>query len=301
MVPAAGSLSDLEEKAASGAPFTRADAERVLASADLIGIGMVGQAARQRHSGAEVTFLRVASVSGGVVPDELGDPGEVRIVGVPRVLDDATSTVEKTAAAIGAVPLTGYSARDLLDLAGHNRRALVDTARALAGAGLHALAEFPVDAFDTTEEAIEVAREIEMGGLGIWRLTIDVAPLAGRLALIERAGHLSSALATVRAFAPLPRLDPADAPSTGYDDVRTVAVTGMLCPRIRYVQVDWPFYGPKLAQVAIAYGANDIDGVSAVDSMDLGPRRSPREDIKRQIQAAGAVAIERDGRGERRS
>lgn len=301
MVRAAGSLSDLEQKVATGAPFTRTDAERVLASADLVSVGMLGQSARQRLSGADVTFLRVASVSGGVLPDDLGDPGEVRIVGMPRALDEAASFVEGAAAAIGGVPLTGYTARDLVDLAGHNRRALVDTARRLAGAGLCALAEFPIDAFDTTEEAIDVAREIELGGLGVWRLTVDAAPLAGRLALIERAADLSVALETVRAFAPLPRRDPADAPSTGYDDVRTVAVTRLLCPRIRYVQVDWPLYGPKLAQVAIAYGANDIDGVSAVDAPELGPRRSPTEDIKRQIQAAGATPVERDGKGERRA
>jgi 2-iminoacetate synthase ThiH len=55
-------------------------------------------------------------------------------------------------------------------------------------------------------------------------------------------------------------------------------------------------YGPKLAQVAIAYGADDIDGVAAVDTLQLGHRRSPREDIERQIRAAGAAPMERDGR-----
>ena len=60
--------------------------------------------------------------------------------------------------------------------------------------------------------------------------------------------------------------------------------------------MDWPLYGPKLAQVAIAYGADDIDGVAAVDTLQLGHRRSPREDIERQIRAAGAAPVERDGR-----
>jgi 2-iminoacetate synthase ThiH len=55
-------------------------------------------------------------------------------------------------------------------------------------------------------------------------------------------------------------------------------------------------YGPKLAQVAIAYGANDIDGVSPVDAPDQGPRRSPREDVERQIRAAFAAPVARDGR-----
>ena len=69
-----------------------------------------------------------------------------------------------------------------------------------------------------------------------------------------------------------------------------------MCRTIPFIQVDWPLYGPKLAQVAIAYGANDIDGISAIDSGSLGHRRSPREEIERQIKAAFATPSERDGR-----
>jgi 2-iminoacetate synthase ThiH len=65
------------------------------------------------------------------------------------------------------------------------------------------------------------------------------------------------------------------------------------------VQVDWLLHGPKLAQVSILYGANDLDGVAAEDDLTLGPRRTPREEIHRQIRAAGAVPVERNGRYER--
>ena len=65
------------------------------------------------------------------------------------------------------------------------------------------------------------------------------------------------------------------------------------------IQVDWPLYGPKLAQVALTYGASDVDGVSAIDDESLGTRRSPREDIERQIRAAGGVPVARNGRYER--
>jgi aminodeoxyfutalosine synthase len=69
-----------------------------------------------------------------------------------------------------------------------------------------------------------------------------------------------------------------------------------MCATIPFIQVDWPLYGPKLAQVAIAYGANDIDGVAAADAAGIGPRRAAREDIERQIRAAGGTPVERDGR-----
>jgi 2-iminoacetate synthase ThiH len=135
----------------------------------------------------------------------------------------------------------------------------------------------------------------------MWRLTVNEAPLDRRLPVIERAAAVHQAAADVRAFAPLPRMDPRDQPATGYDDVRTVAAARLMCPAIRCVQVDWPLYGPKLAQVGLLYGANDIDGVAAVDDPSIGARRSALEDIRRQIRAAGGVPVERDGRYEPRA
>ena len=46
--------------------------------------------------------------------------------------------------------------------------------------------------------------------------------------------------------------------------------------------MDWALYGPKLAQVALTVGADDVDGVAAADPGTLGTRRSPIEEIKRQ-------------------
>ena len=61
------------------------------------------------------------------------------------------------------------------------------------------------------------------------------------------------------------------------------------------MQVDWQLYGPKLAQVALTFGADDVDGVSAVDDMRLGRRRAPLEEIRRNIVAASGEPVERDG------
>ena len=134
------------------------------------------------------------------------------------------------------------------------------------------------------------------GGLGAWRATIDRAAADARLDLIERAVVVQRETNALKAFAPLPRTEDEASPSTGYDDVRTIAVAAVMCPSIPHIQVDWPLHGPKLAQVAIAYGANDIDGIAPADTLDQGPRRSPREDIERQIRAAFAVPAPRDGR-----
>jgi aminodeoxyfutalosine synthase len=198
------------------------------------------------------------------------------------------------------VVLTGFSLADLLHLAGGDHLALADLAAALRADGLDAVAETPIDALGDTENVVEVLRAIRHGGLAAWRATVNAADPGSRLDLIERAQVVQRETGAFRALAPLPRHDPADTPATGYDDVRTIAAA-RLAVDIPAIQVDWPLYGPKLAQVALAYGANDVDGISAVDDQSLGPRRAPREDIERQIRAAGGVPAERDGRYEVRS
>ena len=67
-------------------------------------------------------------------------------------------------------------------------------------------------------------------------------------------------------------------------------------PSVPSLQVDWQRYGPKLAQVALTFGADDIYGVSASDEAPEGRRRAPLEEIRRNIEAAGFQPVERYGR-----
>jgi hypothetical protein len=87
-------------------------------------------------------------------------------------------------------------------------------------------------------------------------------------------------------------------PTTGYDDVKSVAMARLAAPNIPTMQVDWLRYGPKLAQVALTFGADDIDNVTASDEAPDGRRRAPLEDVRRNIEAAGLEPAERDGRFE---
>ena len=63
--------------------------------------------------------------------------------------------------------------------------------------------------------------------------------------------------------------------------------------------MDWPLYGPKLAQVGLLVGADDVDGVMASEPGALGPRRTALEEIRGNIRAAGLQPVERDGRFDR--
>ena len=278
--------------------MTRAQAELLLADPDLLAVGMKAEDARKSQSGDRVTYGRVLTISDAFSTEQIGDAGEVRLAGRPASFDDAAGRVREAKARVGDVALTGFSLGDLLALAGNDHLALAEAARLLHEAGLESVAEAPLDGIGDTENAIEVIRAVQHGGLHVWRATIDRAGVAGRLDLIERAAIVQAETGAFRAFAPLPRLDPVETPSTGYDDVRTIAAARLMCSTIPCIQVDWPLYGPKLAQVAIAYGANDIDGVAAENDMTLGTRRSPKEEIERQIRAAGALPAPRNGRYE---
>jgi aminodeoxyfutalosine synthase len=93
------------------------------------------------------------------------------------------------------------------------------------------------------------------------------------------------------------RVNPA-VPTTGYEDVRRVALARLFLTSVPSIQVDWSLYGPKLAQVALTVGADDVDGVAPADDLSEGPRRAPLEEIRRNIRAAGLEPVERNGRFE---
>ena len=117
---------------------------------------------------------------------------------------------------------------------------------------------------------------------------------------IDKGTGLAAALqdmcSCIRSINPLPTLLDAMRPTTGYDDVKSVAMARLAAPNIPTVQVDWLRYGPKLAQVGLTFGVDDLDNVTASDEAPDGRRRAPLEDVRRNIQAAGFEPAERDGR-----
>ncbi len=290
------SLADLEDKVAAGKALTSAETARVMSCPDLVSVGVLGESARRKAAGDTITFARVCAVAPAQEHVTIGEASDVRLVGTPASIDEARARVRAAVSLADGRALTGFSLADLLDCCGGDLTQLADAATALKADGLEAIAETPVDRFASTDALIAAVRAVTGAGLGVWRFTVDRANLADRLALIDRVVDAQRETGAAHAFAPLPRLDPVETPSTGYDDVKTIAAARLRCPASLVVQVDWPLYGPKLAQVALAYGAGDIDGIAPVDTLGLGHRRSPVEDIARQIRAAGGRPVERSGR-----
>jgi hypothetical protein len=284
-------IEPLLERVLAGGTLSADERETLAASRDLLALGMAADEIRRRRHGDQVTFLRVAHVAldrvDGPTPLWEGSAGEVRLTGAPVDLPATVAAVRTVCAAAGQTPVTGFSLADLARAAGDARR-LRAWCSALAEAGLAAVAEAPLDVLEAPEVAVAASLD---AGLPVAALTIERLPDV-RATLLERAAAVIAACPAVNVLAPLPRKVVGVSPSTGYEDVHLVALARLLVP-VSHIQVDWQRYGPKLAQVALTFGADDVDAVSAVDEVAEGRRRSPLEEIRRNILAASGSPVER--------
>jgi CofH/MqnC-like protein len=208
-------------------------------------------------------------------------------------VEAAAGAVRGAKALAGSTVVTGFSLGELSQFDGGS--SLRDSCRVLREAGLDAIAEVPIDALENPARTIATARD---AGLVITRLTVNAARDHDRRELARRARDLQEEIGGFRTFAPLPRLVSIASPTTGYDDVKQIALARLIADNIESIQVDWQLYGPKLAQFALTVGADDVDCVAAVDPGTLGTRRSPLEEIRGNIKSAGLEPVERNGRFE---
>jgi hypothetical protein len=280
-------LAAVAERLAQGDELQPADVSTVLGSHDLVAVGMIADEIRRQRHGRATTFVRVFEAHLDAVPATLPvnvSAGEFRLTGRPTSLAAALAAAAAMRRLAGTAPVFGYSLADLEAL-GES-----DTYSRLAGAGLDGIAELPLDRL-AAPGPVRAARD---AGLLVLRVTVDSAP-ADLPELLAAVKTLSDEVGGFQAFAPLPRRLSDAAPTTGYDDVKCVAVARMVLD-IPSIQVDWPLYGPKLAQGGLVVGADDVDGVAASEPGALGPRRTALEEIRGNIRAAGLEPVERDGR-----
>lgn len=85
------------------------------------------------------------------------------------------------------------------------------------------------------------------------------------------------------------------------DDLRTLAMSRLILDNVPHIKAYWVMYGKETTELALAFGADDIDGTiddstkiySMAGAADTRPTMSV-EDIKRICSAAGFTAVERD-------
>jgi aminodeoxyfutalosine synthase len=87
--------------------------------------------------------------------------------------------------------------------------------------------------------------------------------------------------------------------TTGFADIKNVAVSRLMLDNIPHIKAYWVMMTPRIAQIAQRFGADDIDGTVVEEKIyhDAGAttRRSLRRDeLLRLIREAGREPVERD-------
>jgi aminodeoxyfutalosine synthase len=292
-----GGLSDvIAARVSAGEPLTSHDVAELVRTHDIVSLGMLADEVRRRKHGARTTFVRVAEVA----VDEQSAPvwpataGEISMVGVPSDWTHALDRVARVVRQAGRTPVSAFSLADLESLAEVQGRPLMSLLGDARAAGLEWIADAPVDRLRDVRAAFE-----SVAGVGMHVARVTLAATHGEPGI--ELGRIVRGLAAegfaIRAFAPLPRAL-ASEPSTGYQDVKQVAIARLLIDNVSSIQVHWTLYGPKLAQVALTFGADDVDAVPAGEDQSVGARRQPLEEIRRNIRASLQTPVERNGRFE---
>jgi aminodeoxyfutalosine synthase len=87
--------------------------------------------------------------------------------------------------------------------------------------------------------------------------------------------------------------------TSGYLDLRNIAVSRLMLDNFDHIKAYWIMLTPSIAQIALRFGANDLDGTVVEEKIyhDAGARTSeftPRAELERLIRAAGRIPVERD-------
>jgi aminodeoxyfutalosine synthase len=87
--------------------------------------------------------------------------------------------------------------------------------------------------------------------------------------------------------------------TSGYLDLRNIAASRLLLDNFDHIKAYWIMLTPSIAQIALRFGANDLDGTVVEEKIyhDAGAKTSeftPRAELERLIRAAGRIPVERD-------
>jgi aminodeoxyfutalosine synthase len=284
-----------QEQVAAGERLSPEAIRDLAATPDILPLGMLADTVRRRLHGTRATFVRVAPCAFDASFSEHVPAAarEIRITGAPETLTLAVEAIRTARAVAGDRAVSGLAWADVERFAERHHDRITDVLRALRDAGLDAIAELPLDAIAEPAEAVD---RLTAAGFQQLRLTIDRIAANERTPLLLRAADLQDQFACIQSIDPLPAAINPLRPTTGYEDMKMVAMARLAAPNIPSVQVNWPRYGAKLSQVALTFGADDVYGVSADDDESQGRRRAPLEEIRRNIEAAGFEPAERDGR-----
>jgi len=92
----------------------------------------------------------------------------------------------------------------------------------------------------------------------------------------------------------------ADLPATtGFDDLKTLAISRLMLDNIPHIKAFWIMLGLKVAQISTAFGVDDLDGTVVEERIThmagaTTPEALSKQDLVGMIEETGHVAVERD-------
>ncbi len=211
-----------------------------------------------------------------------------------------------------------FTAIEILHLAWLARRSVRAVREALREAGLDSLTGGGAEIFapavraqiargkESAEEWLEVHRTWhQLGGRSTCTMLFGhVETPADRVDHLRRLRALQDETHGFCAFIPLPyqpennRL-PVNHPPTGFDALRTVAISRLYLDNFDHLTAYWVGLGLKLAQVALSYGADDLHGTiheEHIFRMAGAPAGQLQTEavMIRAIREAGRVPVQRN-------
>jgi len=156
------------------------------------------------------------------------------------------------------------------------------------------------------ERWLEVTEQIHHAGLktNATMLFGHVEHYADRVDHLARLRQLQDRTDGFQAFIPLAfQPDNTRVPGAkgvgGVDALKTLAVSRIFLDNFQHIKAYWVMLGLKVAQVALSFGVNDIDGTVVEEKIghDAGadsPQQLSKEELVSLIRKAGKAPVERD-------
>lgn len=211
-----------------------------------------------------------------------------------------------------------FTAIEILHLAWLAKKSVTDTLTELKAAGLDSLTGGGAEIFapevrqqiargkESAEEYLDVHRTWHrLGGRSTCTMLYGhVETLAHRVDHLRRLRELQDETHGFTGFIPLPyqpdnnRL-PVEHPPSGFDSLRTLAVSRVFLDNFDHLTAYWVGLGTKLSQVALAYGADDLHGTILEEHIfhmagATSPQGRTEAELVKAIREAGLVPVQRN-------
>jgi aminodeoxyfutalosine synthase len=211
-----------------------------------------------------------------------------------------------------------FTAIEILHLAWLGKKSVADTLKELNAAGLDSLTGGGAEIFrkeirsaiakgkESAEEYLDVHRTWhKMNGRSTCTMLFGhIESLADRVDHLRQLRALQDETHGFVGFVPLPYQPenneiPVQHPPTGFDSLRTIAVSRIFLDNFDHITAYWVGMGMKLAQVALSYGADDLHGTIIEEHIfHMAGAKSPQlqteTEMVKLIREAGRQPVQRN-------